>query len=502
MCNREGWECGMSGGRDVRLLLVRLRAVGGMIDQNFVFCGVGEKGEMMKKDMKKGARKEVQQVVQQPSSEKKDAPVESERATWTTADGTELPAKLNNKAFVDGLPYNETPGGPTLFDALFKFCMEWHVGKLVKLIKKPGQGFGYLCFHSPNSVMNAIQVLNGVQFLGRRLRVEEPKARTSGTASDAAVKDSKSNYAKQALISDLKNAQPDILRSAIRDQAPSLEGRIESIKIVGGGRKAFVTFFAESDVEPFVNFMNGRPLLGRKVAACAAQPPGSLPFSKVQNAPLLPTPPPGETETPVVEAKVDLLARNERERELPETVVGGSSEIYVGNISDDTTEDQLKKHFAGCGHILQCEVLVNGITHQSSGIGRIEFATAAHALYAQQHLDGSRLNGNRIRVDRTNESRGPSDLVRFENEDDEASHEKEDSDVDEEGYMREYGVENPEEFFAGTSVGYKAKKKHLNKEQGAAQPKKEKQEKTKEFKKRPRLEQKQQRRPTTKRRVE
>lgn len=407
----------------------------------------------------------------------------------TNEHGSEVPQRLNNKVFIDGLPYEykPEPGKACLEEELTQFVQDWKVGKVMRLIKRDGQGFGYLAFRSPNSVEVAVRVLNGRKFLGRALRVEVPKPRDLERMNDvAAMKDhGKTSFARQVLLSDLaKSSQPEIIREILRDVAPQLEEKIETIKMTSNNRKAFLTLSSEGDVEPAVRFLNGYSMLGRNISAQQALAPGSLPYSKVTTPAarnvtsdndaqhqqdtttslnkktsfededdddlliplgaqpiatdatkktLLARTTPGSTPSAAKQTKYNLLEK-------------GAADIYVGNLPEDITSEQVRKHFSACGVIKSCEVLVNPATRQSMGIAKIIFALPGYAKYAQENLHGSRLAGATLRVDRGDEANADpisSTTVVSMNDDDE---------IDEDALLKHHGIRNKEAYFRGTSV--------------------------------------------------
>ncbi|CUG88653.1 RNA-binding protein, putative [Bodo saltans] len=394
--------------------------------------------------------------------------------------GSEVPQRLNNKVFIDGLPYEYTPepGKACLEEELTQFVQDWKVGKVMRMIKRDGQGFGYLAFRSPNSVDVAVRVLNGRKFLGRTLRVEVPKPRDLERMNDiAAMKDhGKSSFARQVLLSDLaKSSQPEIIREILRDVAPQLEAKIETIKMTSNNRKAFLTLADEDDVEPAVRFLNGYSMLGRNISAQQALAPGSLPYSKAttpaarnQESSLQPA----NTKSTFGDDDEDVLIplgaqqddEPKKQKPQPSAVRStltaaaiapakskydvtdkGPSDVYVGNLPEDVTEDQVRKHFSTCGSMKSCEVLVNPATRQPMGIAKIVFALPGYAKYAQENLHGSRLAGSTLRVDRGDEANVDSGTttVLSMNDDDE---------IDEDALYKHHGIRNKEAYFRGTSV--------------------------------------------------
>ncbi|KAG5473725.1 hypothetical protein LSCM1_04355 [Leishmania martiniquensis] len=419
--------------------------------------------------------------------------------TTVTASGTEIPKKLNTKVFIDGLPYTYTaePGKPTLEDEVLQFALAWKVGKPLRLIKKPGQGFGFLVFQSPHSVSTAVRVLNRRKFLGRTLRVEEPKPKDLEKLKDiGGMKDmGKDSFTRQVLLTDLaKVAQPEIIREVLRDVAPQLEKRLEAIKMTSKNRKAFLTFTTAAEVEPAITFLDGFYLLGRRISATKAAAPGSLPYSHGAVKPSRAAGGVAGKSPAVASLAASGSAATDAEGDEALTVVplglepnkaapaslssaatrrcapaehvpasststgsnvtgrtekynlldDGPSDVYVGNVGEDVAEAQLRQHFAPCGAIRKCEILVHPETHLPTGIAHITFALPAYAAYAQERYHGSRLRGCVLRVDRGETASVPlaAELPPAEAEDD----------FDEDAYMERYGVKDKKKYFKGTSV--------------------------------------------------
>jgi RNA recognition motif-containing protein len=69
------------------------------------------------------------------------------------------------------------------------------------------------------------------------------------------------------------------------------------------------------------------------------------------------------------------------------------SKLYVGNISFNTTNDDLKTLFSQFGEVQQVNVI------QGKGFGFVEMANQMSAEAARRKLDGSDFNGRSIKVD-------------------------------------------------------------------------------------------------------
>lgn len=87
--------------------------------------------------------------------------------------------------------------------------------------------------------------------------------------------------------------------------------------------------------------------------------------------------------------------------------------LYVGNLSYDTTSDQLKELFATSGIVASADVVMDRQTGRSKGFAFIEMgseeaATTAISAMNEKELDGRKLNVNEAkpREERTSSNRG------------------------------------------------------------------------------------------------
>lgn len=72
--------------------------------------------------------------------------------------------------------------------------------------------------------------------------------------------------------------------------------------------------------------------------------------------------------------------------------------IYVGNLSYDTTEDSLREAFEPHGRVDAARVVIDRYTNRSRGFGFVEMADDTEAQAAIAALDGTSLDGREIRV--------------------------------------------------------------------------------------------------------
>jgi hypothetical protein len=73
--------------------------------------------------------------------------------------------------------------------------------------------------------------------------------------------------------------------------------------------------------------------------------------------------------------------------------------LFVGGLSSATSTDRLRDVFAAVGPVTSVTVITDAATGQSRGYGFVEMATAAAAEAAVARLNGSELDGRRLRVE-------------------------------------------------------------------------------------------------------
>ena len=84
--------------------------------------------------------------------------------------------------------------------------------------------------------------------------------------------------------------------------------------------------------------------------------------------------------------------------------------IYVGNLSYQTTEDELRDLFAEFGDVVSTKLIVDKFTDQSKGFGFVEMSNNSEAQKAMDELNGRDVNGRNVTVNqvrpREDRSRG------------------------------------------------------------------------------------------------
>jgi RNA recognition motif-containing protein len=72
--------------------------------------------------------------------------------------------------------------------------------------------------------------------------------------------------------------------------------------------------------------------------------------------------------------------------------------IYLGNLSDDITEEDLRQAFEVFGQVTSFRVITNKFTGRSRGFGFVEMPGKAEAQSAIDGLNGTELKGATLTV--------------------------------------------------------------------------------------------------------
>ena len=73
--------------------------------------------------------------------------------------------------------------------------------------------------------------------------------------------------------------------------------------------------------------------------------------------------------------------------------------IYIGNMSFDTTENQLRQAFEGFGEVSTVNIITDKQTGEPRGFAFVEMSKKDEAMAAITGLTGQELNGRALNVD-------------------------------------------------------------------------------------------------------
>ena len=75
-----------------------------------------------------------------------------------------------------------------------------------------------------------------------------------------------------------------------------------------------------------------------------------------------------------------------------------NSKLYVGNLPYDTTEHQLRDHFAPCGDVSEASIVSDRATGSPPGFGFVTMEAIEGKDAAIRDLDGQEFNGHALKV--------------------------------------------------------------------------------------------------------
>lgn len=75
-----------------------------------------------------------------------------------------------------------------------------------------------------------------------------------------------------------------------------------------------------------------------------------------------------------------------------------SNKLFVGNLSFDTTENDLQDAFAAFGSVTEADLMMDRTTNRSRGFGFVTMSTPEEAQKAIDGLNGKELGGRALTV--------------------------------------------------------------------------------------------------------
>ena len=84
------------------------------------------------------------------------------------------------------------------------------------------------------------------------------------------------------------------------------------------------------------------------------------------------------------------------------------TKLYVGNLSYQTQEPELREHFMQFGTVLSANVITDRDTGRSRGFGFVEMSTEEEARSAEAGMNGKEVDGRTLKVNESKprENRG------------------------------------------------------------------------------------------------
>jgi RNA recognition motif-containing protein len=88
-----------------------------------------------------------------------------------------------------------------------------------------------------------------------------------------------------------------------------------------------------------------------------------------------------------------------------------SKRLFVGNLNEKTTENDLLEMFEAVGAVKSVQIVMDSTSGLSGGFGFVEMKTSAGAHNAIIRLNETTLHGNRIKVGVVNEPQLPQGRI-------------------------------------------------------------------------------------------
>ncbi len=76
-----------------------------------------------------------------------------------------------------------------------------------------------------------------------------------------------------------------------------------------------------------------------------------------------------------------------------------AKKLFVGGLSWNTTDDQLKEFFSEAGEVVSVNVITDKYSGRSKGFGFVEMSSEKEAKEAMKKLNGKEFDGRTIVVD-------------------------------------------------------------------------------------------------------
>ncbi|KAI9371177.1 hypothetical protein BJX61DRAFT_42632 [Aspergillus egyptiacus] len=110
-----------------------------------------------------------------------------------------------------------------------------------------------------------------------------------------------------------------------------------------------------------------------------------------------------ESEEPAKESKKrkaeEEPAPTSKKSKTAESAEGASSNLFVGNLSWNITEEWLQQEFESFGELAGVRIMTERDTGRSRGFGYVEFANAADAAKAYKSMKDAEIDGRKINLD-------------------------------------------------------------------------------------------------------
>ena len=225
------------------------------------------------------------------------------------------------------------------------------------------KGFAYVAFQSVDEARGAIERMNGAYVAGRNIRLDYAAARTAGGGGGGGgVNNPPAVKLKVGNFSD--DADEDSLRELFQACGELTDFYVPKDGTTGLNKGfAFVSFSTIEEAVAAHDTLNGADLAGKNIR---------IEYAEVRQRPV---------KAPVASDK------------LP------SPKLFVGSVSEDATEDDLRQLFEACGELTDVYVPKDADTGAGRGFAFVSYSTVDEAIVAMNTLNGAQLARKSIRLE-------------------------------------------------------------------------------------------------------
>ncbi|MED6162124.1 hypothetical protein PIB30_067403 [Stylosanthes scabra] len=221
------------------------------------------------------------------------------------------------------------------------------------------KGYGFVQFESEESANAAIEKLNGITVKDKQIYVGNFMKK-----SERILPDPEAKYTNLYI----KNLDPDITEELLQEKFSSF-GKIMSLAIANDANGmskgfAFVNYDTPDEAKQAMEAMNGSQFGSKNLYVGRAQ-------KKAE--------------------REQILHHLFEEKRKEQIMKYKGSNIYVKNINDSVTDNQLREHFSACGTIISAKVMQDE-KGGSKGFGFVCFSTPEEANKAVNTFHGWRPN--------------------------------------------------------------------------------------------------------------
>jgi cold-inducible RNA-binding protein len=75
-----------------------------------------------------------------------------------------------------------------------------------------------------------------------------------------------------------------------------------------------------------------------------------------------------------------------------------ATKLYIGNLSFDTSEPEIRDMFSAFGNVTSCNLIMDRMTDRSRGFAFVEFSSAEEAEKAIAEMNGKDIGGRALTV--------------------------------------------------------------------------------------------------------